>query len=64
MPKTSYDNIRPVRKRGAVTGSLIGVRLQPELLDAVDAWIAKQAPPPPTRPEAIRAMVAAFLKLK
>jgi hypothetical protein len=41
-------------------GTLVGVRLQPERLVAVDAWIAKQAAPM-TRPEAIRAMLDAVL---
>jgi hypothetical protein len=43
-------------------GTLIGVRLQPDQLAAIDAWIAKQDEPP-TRPEAIRHMVAAILQI-
>lgn len=39
-------------------GLNVGVRLQPDQLAALDAWIAKQ-PEPVSRPEAIRAMVAA-----
>jgi hypothetical protein len=38
------------------------VRLQPDQLAALDAWIAGQ-PKPVSRPEAIRAMVAAALVL-
>jgi hypothetical protein len=41
-------------------GTLVGVRLQPDRLAAVDAWIAKQATRM-TRPEAIRAMLDAVL---
>jgi hypothetical protein len=41
-------------------GTLVGVRLQPDRLAAVDAWIAKQATRM-TRPEAIRAMLDAIL---
>jgi hypothetical protein len=41
-------------------GTLVGVRLQPDRLSAVDAWIAKQDIPM-TRPEAIRAMLDAVL---
>jgi hypothetical protein len=41
-------------------GTLVGVRLQPDRLAAVDAWIAKQAAPM-TRPEAIRAMLDGVL---
>ena len=35
-------------------GPNIGLRLYPELAAAVDAWIAKQPDPKPSRPEAIR----------
>lgn len=41
-------------------GTLIGVRLQPKHLKALDVWIAKQKRPP-TRPEAIRALLAEAL---
>jgi hypothetical protein len=41
-------------------GTLVGVRLQPDRLAAVDAWITKQDAPM-TRPEAIRAMLDAVL---
>jgi hypothetical protein len=41
-------------------GTPVGVRLQPDRLSAVDAWIARQAAPM-TRPEAIRAMLDAVL---
>jgi hypothetical protein len=43
-------------------GTLIGVRLQPFHLNALDAWIAKQQPPP-TRPEAIRGMIETVLHI-
>jgi hypothetical protein len=63
MAKSSYDNIsRPVRKRSAATGTLVGVRLQVSQIEAVDAWAAKQEPPV-TRPEAIRGMVDAMLHI-
>jgi hypothetical protein len=63
MAKTSYDNIsRPVRKRSAVTGMLVGVRLQVGQIEAIDAWAAKQDPPV-TRPEAIRGMIDAMLHI-
>ena len=61
MAKSSYDNItRPVRKRSAVTGTLVGVRLQVGQIKAIDAWATKQDPPV-TRPEAIRGMIDAML---
>jgi hypothetical protein len=63
MAKSSYDNItRPVRKRSAVTGTLVGVRLQAGHIKAIDAWAAKQDPPV-TRPEAIRGMIDAMLHI-
>jgi hypothetical protein len=63
MTKSSYDNIaRPVRKRSAVTGTLVGVRLQAGQIKAIDAWAAKQEPPV-TRPEAIRGMIDAMLHI-
>jgi hypothetical protein len=43
-------------------GTLIGVRLQPFQLAALDGWIAKQ-PAPVTRPEAIRAMMETILHI-
>jgi hypothetical protein len=57
MAKSSYDNIvKPVRKRSAETGKLVGVRLQGDQLKAIDKWAAKQDPPV-TRPDAIRRLV-------
>lgn len=41
-------------------GTLVGVRLQPDRLAALDAWIATQGMPM-TRPEAVRAMLDAVL---
>ena len=63
MAKSSYDNItRPIRKRSAVTGTLVGVRLQAGQIKAIDAWAAQQNPPV-TRPEAIRGMIDAMLHI-
>jgi hypothetical protein len=39
------------------------VRLEPDQIAALDAWIKKQAEPP-TRPEAIRRLVEIGLKAK
>jgi hypothetical protein len=64
MAKSSYDNIgKPVRKRSAKTGTLVGVRLQSEQIKAIDAWAVKQRPPV-TRPEAIREILKLGLKGK
>lgn len=63
MAKANYDNIaRPVRKRSAVRGALVGVRLQSGQIKALDAWAAKQNPPV-TRPEAIRGMIDMMLHI-
>jgi hypothetical protein len=43
-------------------GTLIGVRLQPAQLVALDAWIGQQSSPL-TRPEAIRAMMETILHI-
>ena len=43
-------------------GTLIGVRLQPHQLKALDAWIEKQEASL-TRPEAIRAMMETILHI-
>jgi hypothetical protein len=43
-------------------GTLIGVRLQPSHLKALDAWIAQQTTPV-TRPEAIRVMMETILHI-
>jgi len=63
MAKSTYDNIaKPVRKRSAKTGTLVGVRLQSDQLKAIDTRAAKQEPPI-TRPEAIRGMIDAMLHI-
>lgn len=43
-------------------GFTIGVRVQPDQLAILDAWIARQPEPRPSRPEAIRQILAAHLK--
>ena len=40
------------------------VRLQPEPLAALDAWISDQGDPPPSRPEAVRRALADHLRSK
>ncbi len=62
MAKSTSDNTTPRWRRSAVKGTLIGVRLQPSHLKALDAWIAKQNVQL-TRPEAIRAMMETILHI-
>lgn len=50
------------KRRPGQTGSLIGVRLQPDQLADLDAWIRARADDGLSRPEAIRQLVEAALK--
>jgi hypothetical protein len=59
----SINVIKKTRGRPATgQGTLIGVRLQPAQLKALDAWIDKQDASL-TRPEAIRAMMETILHI-
>lgn len=55
MPQSARDN---TKRRATQTGTLIGVRLQPDALAQLDVWIAAQPEPRPSRPEAIRRLTA------
>ena len=48
-------------KRAESPGTMVGVRLQPDQLAALDKWIEGQEEPRPSRPEAIRKILAAGL---
>ena len=41
----SLPRLPLVRKRSAVTGTLVDVRLQADQIKAIDAWAVKQNPP-------------------
>jgi hypothetical protein len=61
--KKSINVIKKARGRPATgQGTLIGVRLQPSQLKALDSWIDKQDASL-TRPEAIRAMMETILHI-
>lgn len=45
-------------------GTLIGVRMLPDLLAALDKWIDRQDEPKPTRPEAVRRILWDVLRGK
>ncbi len=51
------------KTRAAVTGDLVGVRVQPDMAKQIDDWRRKQ-PDLPGRPEAIRRLVDMALKAK
>jgi cytochrome c553 len=49
------------KTRPAQTGIGVLVRLQPDQLAALDAWIARHPDPKPSRPEAIRLVLSGAL---
>jgi hypothetical protein len=51
------------KKRAAVTGDLVGVRVQPEMAKHIDEWRRRQDDLP-GRPEAIRRLVEIGLKAR
>lgn len=61
MADTTGVNRKTRKKRPPQRGELVGTRFQPDLLKALDDW-RKQQDDPPTRPEAIRRLVAKGLK--
>jgi len=56
-----YTN-RPGRRKSSGPGLRLGVRIQPPMLAELDIWIASQPDPKPSRPAAIRRLVAEALK--
>jgi hypothetical protein len=63
MRKSSRDNTATPKKRAAVTGDLVGVRVQPDMAKRLDDWRREQDDLP-NRPEAIRRLVELGLKAK
>jgi hypothetical protein len=55
MSKSNRVYTKTQRAEGP--GTMVGVRLQPDQLAALDAWITRQEAPV-TRPEAIRLILA------
>jgi hypothetical protein len=59
----SQETLQP-KKRGPKPtgqGTPVQVRLHHDQLAALDAWIARQPEPKPTRPEAVRQILAGAL---
>ncbi len=50
------------KPRPKQTGTFVGVRVQPDQLGPLDAWIAQQPNPKPSRPEAIRRLLELGLR--
>ena len=63
MGKSTHVNTKTPKKRAAVTGDLVGVRVQPDMAKALDDWRRRQEDLP-GRPEAIRRLVGIGLKAK
>jgi hypothetical protein len=63
MTKSSRVNVKTPKKRAAVTGDLVGVRVQPDMAGQIDVW-RRQQDDLPGRPEAIRRLVEIGLKAK
>ena len=55
-----YTN-KPGRRKSSGPGLRLGVRIQLPMLVALDIWIASQPDPKPSRPEAIRTLLAEAL---
>jgi hypothetical protein len=65
MARQTLLSEKPQKKRGPSptgVGTLIGLRLLPPNLSALDTWIAAQPEPRPSRPEAIRRLLAEALE--
>ncbi|MCD1589691.1 MULTISPECIES: hypothetical protein [Qipengyuania] len=56
-----YDNKKAVGRPATGIGTLVGVRMQPDQIELLDGWIAKQDDPKPSRPEAVRRILKAAL---
>lgn len=54
MARSRLSDIKKKMGRPRVGSTLIAVRLPPDELAALDAWIAAQDDPKPSRPEALR----------
>jgi hypothetical protein len=63
MGKSTRDIMEPRRRRAAVTGEPVMVRIQPDMAKQLDDWRRKQDDLP-GRPEAIRRLVEIELKAK
>jgi hypothetical protein len=63
MEKSTRVNMKAPKKRAAVIGDLVGVRVQPDMAKQLDDWRRKQEDLP-GRPEAIRRLVELGLKAK
>lgn len=57
----SIGNVRKGPGRPPVGATPVTVRIPPDQLALLDGWIAQQPTPPPSRPEAVRQLLARAL---
>jgi hypothetical protein len=63
LMKQENTGIRKRRGRPAIgAGEPVVVRMRPEQIKALDAWIVSQPDPKPSRPEAVRRLLDARLR--
>jgi len=55
------EHIKSKRGRPSVDSEIVRARMERGLLVALDAWIAAQPDPKPSRPEAVRRIVSSVL---
>jgi hypothetical protein len=60
---TSRDNTNLRKGRPKQAGTFIGTRVQPDLLERIDAWRRDQ-PDLPSRPEALRRLAVKGIEVK
>jgi hypothetical protein len=60
--KSAIANIKKSKGRPKINATPLMVRVPPEELARLDAWIASQPDPKPSRPEAIRRLVEKALE--
>lgn len=56
------DKKKKIGRPATGIGPNVGLRLYPEMDAAIEAWIAEQPEPKPSKPEAIRRLVALGLE--
>lgn len=61
MSDAISDIEKSKRGRPRTDSTPVMVRLQPEQIAALDAWIERQEEPRPSRPEAIRRLLEVYL---
>ena len=59
---TLSDNKKKIGRPATGMGQMIGVRLQPDQLAALERWIDTQPDPRPSKPEAIRRLMTKSLE--